>query len=137
MTYSDSFVSRILEFFFVTGIVGKSYQTYQFFVSPAGGLVYQRNSDTPLDFNAKLEIETWYHVVVTFDTTNGMVMYLDGNMIDTDSDTSTTSENDFVTKIGASDGTAQDFFNGTIDEVRLYKRALSWKEILDLYNQSK
>ena len=63
-------------------------------------------------------------MAVTFDTTNGMVMYLDGSMVDTDSDTSTTNENDFVTKIGASDGTAQDFFNGTIDDVLLYKRAL-------------
>ncbi|MDR4497616.1 MAG: fibronectin type III domain-containing protein [Candidatus Scalindua sp.] len=118
-------------------IVGKSYHTYQFFVSPAGGLAYQRNSGTPLDFNAKLEIETWYHVAVTFDTTNGMVMYLDGSKVVTDSDTSTTNESDFVTKIGASDGTAQDFFNGTIDDVLLYKRALSAEEILDLYNQSK
>ena len=49
-------------------IVGKSFGTYQFFVSPTGGLVFQRNSSTPMRYNAGLVTDAWYHVAVTFNT---------------------------------------------------------------------
>ena len=62
-------------------IVGKSFGTYQFFVSPTGGLVFQRNSSTPMRYNAGLVTDAWYHVAVTFNTTDGMVMYLNGSAV--------------------------------------------------------
>ena len=113
-------------------IAGKSYGTYQFFASPTGRLFFQRNSSTPINYNAGLVVDRWYHVAVTFNTTDGMVMYLDGSVVDTNSDTSITNDNDVVTKIGATGWTPQDFFNGTLDEVRIYDRALTSDEVQDL-----
>jgi hypothetical protein len=115
-------------------IVGKSYSTYQFYAKPTGRIVFQRNSSTPINFNAGIVTDTWYHVAVTFNTTYGTVLYLDGSVVDTDSDTSITNENNVITKIGANSWTAHNFFNGTIDDVRIYNRVLSASEVLDLYN---
>ncbi|MCF6147994.1 MAG: LamG domain-containing protein [Candidatus Kuenenia sp.] len=115
-------------------IVAKSYQTYQFFVSPRGELLFQRNSSTPINYNAGLIADRWYHVAVTFNTVDGMSLYLNGNLVDTDPDTSTTNENNVTTKIGATDWTAKHLFNGVIDEVFIYNTALSAQDVLDLYN---
>ncbi len=110
-------------------IVGKSFQTYEFFVSPTGQLVANRNSSTPIRLQADLDTKRWYHLVVTQNDTEGMVMYLDGSVISTNSDTSPTNEDNASTKIGATGWTARDFFHGTIDEVRIYNRALTNKEV--------
>ncbi|MCF6149238.1 MAG: S8 family serine peptidase [Candidatus Kuenenia sp.] len=115
-------------------IVGKTYQTYQFFISPEGNLIFQRNSMTPINYNAGLAPGIWYHVAVTFDTADGMSLYLNGSLVDTNGDISVTNENDIVTKIGATGYAPKHFFFGTIDEVRIYHRALTGQEVIDLYN---
>ncbi|MCF6148045.1 MAG: S8 family serine peptidase [Candidatus Kuenenia sp.] len=115
-------------------IVGKTFQTYQFFVSPEGNLMFQRNSATPINYPAALVPDTWYHVAITFDTTNGMSLYLNGNMVSTNGDVSITNENNAATKIGATGFTPMHFFSGVIDEVRIYNRALSSQEMQNLYN---
>ncbi len=113
-------------------IVGKTNQTYQFFVSSTGNLVFERNSSPAISFNAGLEIDTWYHVAVTFNTTDGMVMYLDGSAVATDSEITSTNTNNVATKIGATGWTAQGFFHGILDEVRMYDAALTAQEVQDL-----
>ncbi len=115
-------------------IVSKSYQTYQFFVNRKGKLVFQRNSSTAIRYNAGLVTDTWYHVAVTFNTTDGMVMYLNGNAVATNGDTTPTNTNNDATKIGATGMTAKRFFHGIIDEVRIYDKALSVTVVDDLYN---
>ncbi|MBM4053650.1 MAG: hypothetical protein FJ264_03030 [Planctomycetes bacterium] len=113
-------------------IVGKTYQTYQFFVSSTGNLMFQRNSTTPINYAAGLIPSTWYHVAVTFDTTNGMSLYLNGSLVSTNGDTTVTNVNDTVTKIGATNFTPKNFFSGVIDEVRIYRSALTGQEIQDM-----
>jgi hypothetical protein len=110
-------------------IAGKSFQTYEFFVSPTGQLVINRNSNNPIRFQADLLADRWYHLTVTHNDTEGVVMYLDGNVVSTGSDTSPTNEDNASTKIGATGWTARDFFHGIIDEVRIYKRALTSQEV--------
>jgi len=110
-------------------IVGKTFQTYQFYVSSAGNLVFQRNSGTSISYAAGLTTDTWYHVAVTFDTVNGMSLYLNGSLVSTNGDGSVINQNDSVTKIGATDLTAKNFFAGVIDEVRIYNRALTSQEL--------
>ncbi|MCF6149578.1 MAG: hypothetical protein E3K37_13075 [Candidatus Kuenenia sp.] len=117
-------------------IIGKTYQTYQLFVTESGNILFQRNSGTALNYNAGLGINTWHHVAVTFDTANGMSLYLDGSLVDTNSDTSITAANDVSTKIGATGATAKNFFNGIIDEVCIYNRALSSQEVQNLVNNN-
>ncbi len=113
-------------------IFGKSYKSYQFYSTSTGRLIFQRNSNTALNYKAGLLPDRWYHVAVTFNTTEGSVLYLDGNEVDRDSDTSITNEDDVVTKIGASGWTTQGFFHGAIDDVRIYNSALSGPDIADL-----
>ena len=115
-------------------IVGKSYSTYQFIVSSTGNLVFHRNSSGAISYNAGLAIDTWYHVAVTFNTTDGMVMYLNGSAVATDGDITTTVTNNTPTKIGARAWTAKDFFHGILDEVYVYDTALTAQEVLGLFN---
>ena len=77
-------------------------------------------------------VDRWYHVAVTFNTTDGMVMYLDGSVVDINRDTSITNDNDVITKIGATGERPQAFFSGTLDEVRMFDRALTSAEVQDL-----
>lgn len=75
----------------------------------------------------------WHHLVVERDSANATIMYVDGRNFST-SDTSGYSVNGLV--IGAR-GTGTYPFNGSIDDVRIYNRALSADEISQLYNMGK
>ena len=86
----------------------------------------------------------WYHVAVTFTTAGGsskiqMVMYINGtNNANGPQNTYTTvfSSSQPAT-IGCrfnSSGVIANAFQGTIDEVRIYNRALPASDILQLYN---
>ncbi|MCF6153372.1 MAG: hypothetical protein E3K38_14035 [Candidatus Kuenenia stuttgartiensis] len=110
-------------------IIGKTFQTYQLYVSSEGKIIFQRNAATPISYNAGLVPDTWYHVAVTFDTTNGISLYLDGVLVSTNGDITVTNQNNVRTKIGAAGSTAQNFFSGAIDEVRIYNRALTSQEV--------
>jgi len=87
--------------------------------------------DTPhtIESNSALEIDTWYHYVGVFD---GSVqkMYVDG-ILQTDTETwsGPMKSNSVSVKLGQSDQK----FNGSIDEVRIYNRALSAREVKALY----
>ncbi len=76
---------------------------------------------------------TWTHVVATFDYNTGAAnLYINGSSVATQ--TFSGSFNDFYDlKIGAGrDG----IFNGSMDEVRVYNRALSSSEVQDLYSDT-
>ena len=87
--------------------------------------------------NIAVDDNQWHHVGFTYNGTNatGVNLFIDGsNIVETvvynSLNTSILNEQDF--KIGAR--TAGEFFNGTIDEVRIYNRALSATEVAGLYN---
>ena len=71
----------------------------------------------------------WQHAVVTFQGSISKVkFYLNGNLVATkDWGDNTLVPNDYSLKIGST-GTTE-HFHGTIDEVRIYNRALSEEEI--------
>jgi len=75
---------------------------------------------------------TNWHMVTAVWGSTGVTVYVDGAVIGTNSNTS-----NFVT-ISASFKIAQgginNYFNGTIDDVRIYNRALSAAEVTQLYN---
>ena len=80
-----------------------------------------------------LQPNVWYHVAFTYDGTNG-VIYLNSN-VDA-SGTTTVSSGSGSAYIGQCPHDTHRF-NGTIDEVKIYNRALSAEEILNDYNASK
>ncbi len=79
-----------------------------------------------------LAFGTWYHVAVTYDqASQTMVLYLNGNPVATNSSVPPFSGSNPL-HIGAFNGTFN--MNGSIDEVRIWNRALCPTEILNNLN---
>jgi hypothetical protein len=78
-----------------------------------------------------LSLNTWYYGVVTFDTTNGWKLYLNGVQESTNAGTSTfTGQGEIL--IGAYTN-AGNLFTGKIADTMVYNRVLSQSEILQNY----
>ena len=89
-------------------------------------------------FSGNLTANEWYHVVVTWDFDDmTSKMYINGDLVDSDDlsgdelpyDTSAWQDDLYIGRPGAS----QRYFNGTLDEVRIYDAALSPEQIEVLY----
>ncbi|MFH1521798.1 MAG: LamG domain-containing protein [archaeon] len=85
--------------------------------------------------NSELTSGSWYHLVVTYDRAT-VRFYLNGVADGTDSQTSALGTSHPV-QIARGVGYAQKYFNGTIDEVMIYNRALSGEEVEELYESQK
>ncbi len=87
-----------------------------------------------------LTTSTWYHVLASYNATTGKVQIYVNGLLKTSSTTGTipTSIADGTDRfqIGAdsSSGTATNFYNGSLDEIRVYSKALSSAEALALAN---
>ena len=117
---------------------------YMFFVDNAGGanstngLSMIRNAAGSNNFvgsNNSINLNRWQHVVGTYNSSGNVVsMYVNGAAVTTfDSWTGPPSSASVNLRIGNSPATATREFNGLIDEVRIYNRALSAAEIQALY----
>ncbi|HVV39360.1 MAG TPA: LamG-like jellyroll fold domain-containing protein, partial [Candidatus Paceibacterota bacterium] len=87
-----------------------------------------------------LQNNKWYHIVATYDdTTKAKTIYINGVSDSVVTGSGSPVANSDTLKIGYSQGTsnANNYFNGSIDEVRLYNRALSAGEVLQLYQLGK
>jgi hypothetical protein len=82
-----------------------------------------------------LALNTWYFGAVTFNTTNGWVLYVNGIQESTSVSTTTFSGTGGVL-IGAYELGAN-VFNGRISNALIYNRSLSASEILQNYNAQK
>jgi hypothetical protein len=116
--------------------------------SPYGHDYYIRLVDVGLEFRINdvqflaadviTETNKWYQVAATYDGTFSKV-YIDGNLVFTESYTQPINTgHDYVTfglnaRYLAFGETYFTSFNGTIDEIRIYDRALSDNEIAALY----
>lgn len=82
---------------------------------------------------------TWHHIVATFDPTTitGRV-YVDGVQTGINSalPTEATATSTESLTIGRASSSTSRYFNGVLDDVRLYSKALSASEISDLYGTS-
>jgi hypothetical protein len=85
--------------------------------------------------------DTWYHVVVVV-VGNSQQLYLNGKRVATgDQPTQSSSAKVFV-GISSQDGSAPKsrtgagFFKGSVDDVRIYNRALDEAEIQSLYHEN-
>ena len=80
----------------------------------------------------------WHHYVMTVDS-NDFIFYIDGIEVDRAANNQvgnyvTSIDNIYIGRIH-SNGEDKGFFNGSIDDVRIYDRALSAQEIEELYGQ--
>ncbi len=88
-------------------------------------------------FSITPTLGTWYHFVGTYDSaTEKSNVYLNGvaDTEETRAGFGTIGTNAYDLTIGKSSYTDLYYFPGVIDEVRVYNRALSSKEVRDLYN---
>ncbi|RLI21210.1 hypothetical protein DRO54_04330, partial [Candidatus Bathyarchaeota archaeon] len=80
--------------------------------------------------------DIWHHIVGTYDKTN-MKIYVDGVLKDSTSYSQPISSSDTLLLLAKGYSEFQPKFNGAIDEVRIYNRALSAEEIKEHYNIDK
>lgn len=80
--------------------------------------------------SASITLNTWHLATVTYDGTNQR-QYLDGVLVDTFS-TTLTSGTPTSMLIGTAGGSEN--FNGSMDDVRIYNRAINASEATALYN---
>ncbi|GEM_PF-728999 len=80
---------------------------------------------------------TWYHVVLTYNTTNGCVLYVNGVSQNTDATTpALTTGNSEDTEIGSING-GTFTWGGLIDEPRIYNRTLTAAEVAQIYKSAR
>lgn len=80
-----------------------------------------------------LATDTDYHVVVTYDGSTHTRLYLNGGLVDSDSGGLTITVNTELVSIGFDTDAGGFGFDGTLDEVAVYDRALSAGEIAEHY----
>lgn len=109
---------------------------------------YRVNSNNRLRFRLKtngttktlvadsghLSADTWHHVCATYDGTQ-MKLYLNGAEVGSTSATGTITYNDVPTLIGVNYGGSSTnsrygFWNGAIDDLKIYDQALSQEQVL-------
>ena len=79
-------------------------------------------------------INRWQHVCAVRLSSATATLYINGAVSGTPDQTNTIVTSAFTTAIGTRGSAAAFYFNGKIDDVRLYSRALSAEEIKQLYN---
>jgi Concanavalin A-like lectin/glucanases superfamily len=78
--------------------------------------------------------DKWHYVVVTFDGST-LTLYLDGLPIATKSTSgSPDSGGEEPIRMGANSQILNNFFIGNVDEIRVWKSALSAQQVIDAYN---
>jgi len=79
---------------------------------------------------------TWFYVVGTYDGAN-QKLYINGALEDNDAETGNIDNDDVSLTIGALEDGGGRHFKGSLDEVRVYNRALSLAEVTKNYNHGK
>ncbi len=103
-----------------SGLIGSAFNGYQ---------VEVRSPDA-----IGFPVSTWTHVAMTFDGATAK-LYHNGVYVDNDEDALDFSTDDIVTALvmGYRSNNGSEFFDGAIDEVRIYDYALTYTEVYSIY----
>jgi subtilisin family serine protease len=102
----------------------------RFNISTDGGIP----TETVVASQQKFVANTWYHVAGTYDGVR-MRLYINGQEDNSTPKSGNIFTSDSEWNIGAFNYGGVAYFEGTIDDVRIYDRALSAAEILQLYQK--
>lgn len=109
----------------------------------SGGVLYGGvgGSFNVVNVGSSLGTGVWRHVCLTFnDTTNTMVLYINGGNVNSSSNNSVTqSYSGNILRIGSHfvSGSPVSFWNGKIAQVRVYDAALTQEQVLANFNATK
>jgi hypothetical protein len=92
--------------------------------------IYSSSSPHYLDSNFVYSADTWYHIVVTRNSTERRI-YIDGTSQNSDANVAISNGSNLT--LGRAGAYNNFYLDGTIDEFRVYNRALSAQEVGDLY----
>ena len=94
------------------------------------------NGDTPSAVGAGANVDDgqWHHLVGTANGPYGTILYIDGEIVAENTASAALSANGQRMKIGENPGALGRTWNGDIDDVALWNRALSAEEVAVLYN---
>jgi hypothetical protein len=124
------------------GIIGKPGRNFNIWLNNTGYIHHKFHSSIStndgIDTPAGLIVwDSWNHIVITNDGTTAKT-YINGIEAATGSSNGSQVIDNNALYIGRNlDGAASNYFNGVIDEPRIYNRALSAAEILSQYNAQK
>jgi len=90
------------------------------------------SSTSYLSANDVISDTAWHHVAMTY-ASGERNIYIDGSLAATNAPTGNLRDRDRDASIGAAPDGASNF-NGIIDDMKIYDRALNQQEVLDLYN---
>ncbi len=108
------------------GIRNTGKLSVRFFSPAAGG-----DGSVSYDSSASLTLNAWHHIAVAFEP-NTIKFYIDGSL--SGANATLAQETRTITDILIGQGTAGfGYFNGSIDEVRIYEKALTLGEIRQRY----
>lgn len=118
-----------------SGILSKR-SNYRMILRSGGELKFQTFGWTGGGTSSKVKVNEWSHIAITYDgEIDQLKFYLNGNNVRTVNSylpNGGTNSNNLL--IGRGHDLAMPTFNGTIDEVRLFNRALTPEEIKASYN---
>jgi len=80
----------------------------------------------------ELPFGEWYHVAATYDTNAGALVYINGVMDGSNADTGGIVTNEMPLFLGDNPEATGRFFDGTLDEIKIFDRTLSAEEIGNL-----
>ena len=98
-------------------------------------ILYHGGSFTTLNSTGLVNDCDWHHVAFTYNS-SGMNIYIDGSSISTSVDVTplTTATDNFLIGARRISGTLSKYFNGSIDEVAIFNKALSASKIQQIYD---
>jgi hypothetical protein len=117
---------------FKTGILSHNFPTMGINKYKVAYVRLNPNIDSKsVNGTTELELNKWYHIVTMEDINKMTRVYVNG-VLEADIVRDSFNTNTYPVKIGAG-GASIDYFNGTIDEVKIWNRALTSQEVTDLY----
>lgn len=79
-------------------------------------------------------VNVWYHFVFAYDGTTSRI-YRNGTLISTSNGAKNTANNSDIFRLGLSEGGAPNYFNGAIDDLKIYNYAMTETQVEDLYEE--
>ena len=102
------------------------------------GFETKNGTDYQVGSNGTFNDGTWHNAIVTYDGNSTMSLFLDGMLADEVPTAGAIPDTSDILpiRIGANSLKPENYFAGSIDEIRIWSRALQYPEILKTYNNT-